>query len=67
MARSRKKIILSERAELLRQQRELGARLVSLERSILRSEGKPEERWRIEANMNLGKISFIESRLAQIV
>ena len=60
MARSRKKIILSERAELLRQKCELGARLVSLERSILRSEGKPEERWRIEANMNLGKISFIE-------
>jgi len=67
MARSRKKIILSERAELLRQQRELGARLVNLERSILRSKGKPDDRWKIEANMKLGKISFIESRLSQIV
>ena len=63
IARNRKKQILSDRAELLRQQQELGTKLMSLERSVLRSVGKSEQNWSIVTKS--GKISIIEKSLSE--
>ena len=60
MIRKRKKIILSERAELLRQEQEIRGGLFSLERKILRAVGKSEEHWKLRINENNGQVNFVE-------
>ena len=60
MIRNRKKIILSDRAELLRQEQEIRGGLCSLERKILRAVGKSEEHWKIRIDENNGQVAFVE-------
>ena len=60
MIRNRKKIILSDRAELLRQEQEIRGGLCSLERKILRAVGKSEEYWKISIDENNGQVAFVE-------
>ena len=60
MIRNRKKIILSERAELLRQEQEIRGGLFSLERKILRAVGKSEEHWQLSIDENNGHVAFVE-------
>ena len=60
MIRNRKKIILSERAELLRQEQEIRGGLFSLERKILRAVGKSEEHWQVSIDEKNGHVAFVE-------
>ena len=60
MIRNRKKIILSERAELLRQEQEIRGGLFSLERKILRAVGKSEEHWQLIIDEKNGHVAFVE-------
>ena len=60
MIRNRKKIILSERAELLRQEQEIRGGLFSLERKILQAVGKSEEHWKLRIDENNGHVAFVE-------
>ena len=60
MIRNRKKIILSDRAELLRQEQEIRGGLFSLERKILLAVGKSEEHWKLSINENNGEVAFLE-------
>ena len=63
MVRHRKKIILSERAELLRQEQEVRRSLNSLERRILIAAGKTDESWIVSIDENNGKIAFAQHSL----
>ena len=63
MVRNRKKIILSERAELLRQEQEVRRSLNSLERRILIAAGKTDESWNVSIDENNGKIAFAQHSL----
>lgn len=60
MIRNRKKIILSERAELLRQAQEIRGGLFSLQRKILSAVGKSEEHWKLRIDENNGHVAFVE-------
>ena len=60
MIRNRKKIILSERAELLRQEQEVRGGLFSLERRILLAVGKSEEHWKLSIDEINGQVAFVE-------
>jgi len=60
MIRNRKKIILSERAELLRQEQEVRGALFSLQRKILLAVGKSEEHWKLSVDENNGHVAFVE-------
>ena len=62
-ARNRKKQILSDRAELLRQKQELATKLISLERTVLTSAGKSEENWNVTTKS--GKVLIIEKSLSE--
>jgi len=63
MVRNRKKIILSERAELLRQEQEVRRSLNSLERRILIAAGKTDESWIVSIDENNGKVAFAQHSL----
>ena len=63
MVRHRKKIILSERAELLRQEQEVRRSLNSLERRILIAAGKTDESWNVSIDENNGKVAFAQHSL----
>jgi len=63
-ARNKKKIILTERAELLRVKQEWMTRLIQMERSLLRSAGKTEKCWRVETNLESGTVSILNDPLS---
>jgi len=58
--RNRKKILLSERAELLRQEQEIRGGLFSLERKILLGVGKSEKHWKLSVDEINGHVAFVE-------
>ena len=69
IARNKKKVILSERAELLRLDQEWRTRLARLEwrtrlarleMSVLKAVGKQEKRWRVQADVINGQVSFVD-------
>lgn len=63
-ARNKKKMILTERVELLRVKQEWMTRLIQMERSLLRSAGKPEKCWRVETNLESGTVSILNDPLS---
>ena len=60
IARNKKKLILSERAELLRLDQEWRTRLARLEMSVLKAVGKQEKSWRVHADVINGQVSFVD-------
>lgn len=66
MVRNRKKNVLSNRAELLRQKQEVGGRLFSLERRILSAVGKPDHTWKLSIDEKNGKVAFVEHVISKM-
>lgn len=60
LVRNRKKVILSERAELLRQKQEVRTSLELLERKVFTAVGKSGDRWILTVDEKSGKIVFCE-------
>merc|ERR1719347_1456455 len=54
MVRNRKKAILTDRAELLRQEQEVRARLFTMERKILSAVGKSHQTWTLNIDEKNG-------------
>ena len=61
IARKKKKIILSERKELLKLYQEWRTRVARLKMSVLKVLGKQEKSWRIHADVINGKVSLIDN------
>ena len=59
IARKKKKIILSERKELLKLYQEWRTRVARLKMSVLKVLGKQQKRWRIHADVINGKVAVI--------
>ena len=65
MVRNRKKTILSDRAELLRQEQEVRAKLFTMERRILSAVGKSDKTWTLNIDEKNGKVGFAEYAILQ--